>query len=45
MNCQTLLKDNEIQILEMCNIKKIDLVAISRTELGEEEIYIYPFEL
>ena len=45
MDCQPVLKDNEIQILEMPNIKKGDLVAVGRTELGEEGSYIYPFEL
>ena len=43
MDCQAVLKDNEIQILEMRNIKKGDLVAVGRTELGEEGIYVYPF--
>ncbi len=45
MDCQAVLKDNEIQILEMPNINKGDLVAVRRTELREEGIFIYPFKL
>lgn len=43
MDCQAILKDGEIKIVELRNIKKGDLVATGRRELGEDGIYIYPF--
>ena len=43
MDCQAVLKDSEIKILEMRNIKKGDLVAVGRTERGEDGIFVYPF--
>ncbi len=43
MDCQAVLKDGEILIVELRNIKKGDLVAIGRKERGEEGIYVYPF--
>ena len=42
MDCQAILKNNEIIIIEMRNIKKGDLVAVGRTEKCEEGIYVYP---
>lgn len=43
MDCQAILKDNEIIIIEMRKIKKGDLVAVGRTERGEDGILVYPF--
>lgn len=43
MDCQIVLKDNEILVVEMRNIKKGDLVAVGRTENCEEGIYVYPY--
>ena len=43
MDCQAILKDGEIKIVEMRNIKKGDLVSVGRTERGEDGILVYPF--
>ena len=43
MDCQAVLENNEIKIIEMRKIKKGDLVAVGRTERGEEGILVYPF--
>lgn len=37
------LKDGEIIMQEMRNIRKGDLVAVGRREQGEDGIYVYPF--
>ena len=41
MDCQAILKDGEIKIVELRNIKKGDLVATGRGKLGEDGIYVY----
>ena len=43
MDCQAILEDNKIKIVEMRKIKKGDLVSVGRTERGEDGIYVYPF--
>jgi len=43
MDCHAILKNGEIKILEMRNVKKGDLIAVGRTERGEDGILVYPF--
>jgi hypothetical protein len=43
MDCHAILKGSELKAVELRNIKKGDLVAIGRTERGEEGILVYPF--
>ena len=43
MDCQAILQDGKIIIIEMRKIKKGDLVAVGRTERGEDGIFVYPF--
>ena len=43
MDCQAILEDGKIKIVEMRKIKKGDLVSVGRTEHGEDGILVYPF--
>ena len=43
MDCQAVLQNDDIIIIEMRKIKKGDLVAVGRTERGEDGILVYPF--
>ena len=43
MDCQAILEDGKIKIVEMRKIKKGDLVSVGRTEHGEDGVLVYPF--
>ena len=43
IDCEAVLQNDEIIIIEMRKIKKGDLIAIVRTKRGEDGIIVYPF--
>ena len=42
MDCVAVLENGKIKIVEFRNVRKGELVAVGRTENGEEGIYVYP---
>ena len=43
MDCVPVLRDGKIHVVEFRNLNKGDMVAVGRTENGEDGIYVYPY--